>query len=118
MFTTLINFTTMRKKSFFILLVIGNMLTVEAQEKKEEVFEILGDKYEHLKGFFEEVVQNGGVIAGDTKKKIVKSLHQEEKKLRETAAEWDKEVHEKPWAFLGGVALGSLVLGLILGRKK
>ncbi|UFH46936.1 M3 family metallopeptidase [Flavobacterium galactosidilyticum] len=26
----------MRKKSFFILLVIGNMLTVEAQEKKEE----------------------------------------------------------------------------------
>ena len=36
MFTTLINFTTMRKKSFFILLVIGNMLTVEAQEKKEE----------------------------------------------------------------------------------
>ena len=25
----------MRKKSFFILLVIGNMLTIEAQEKKE-----------------------------------------------------------------------------------
>ena len=36
MYTTLINQTTMRKKSFFILLVIGNMLTVEAQEKKEE----------------------------------------------------------------------------------
>jgi len=94
------------------------LLNDAAQEKKEEVFELLGDKYEHLRGFFESVAQKGGDIAGQTKEQIVKSLHQEEKKLKETAAEWNEKVHKDPWAFLGGVALGSLVLGLILGRKK
>ena len=64
------------------------------------------------------MAQKGGDIAGQTKEQIVKSLHQEEKKLKETAAEWNEKVHKDPWAFLGSVALGSLVLGLILGRKK
>ncbi len=94
------------------------LLNDAAQEKKEEVFELLGDKYEHLKEFFENVASNGEAIAGQTKKQIVKSLHEEEKRIKEVAAQWDKKVHKEPWAFLGGVALGSLVLGLILGRKK
>ncbi len=94
------------------------LLNEAAQGKKEEVFELLGDKYEHLKEFFESVASNGEAIAGQTKKQIVKSLHQEEKKLKEVATQWDKKVHKDPWAFLGGVALGSLVLGLILARKK
>ncbi len=94
------------------------LLNDAAQEKKEEVFELLGDKYEHLKEFFESAANNGGAMAGQAKKQIVKSLHEEEKKLRETAAQWDKKIRKEPWAFLGSVALGSLVLGLILGRKK
>lgn len=94
------------------------LLNDAAQEKKEEVFEMLGDKYEHLKELFESTAHNGEAIAGEAKKQIVKSLHQEEKKLKETAAEWDKKIHKEPWAFLGGVALGSLVLGLMLGHKK
>jgi ElaB/YqjD/DUF883 family membrane-anchored ribosome-binding protein len=94
------------------------LLNAAAQEKKEEVFELLGDKYEHLKEFFESAAHNGAAIAGRTKEQIAKSLHQEEKKLKEVAAELDEKVHKDPWAFMGGVALGSLVLGLILGRKK
>ncbi len=94
------------------------LLNDAAQGKKEEVFELLGDKYEHLKKFFESTAHNGGVIAGQTKKQIMKSLHEEEKRLKETAAQWDKKVHKEPWTFLGSVALGALVLGLILGRKK
>ncbi len=94
------------------------LLNDAAQEKKEEVFELLGDKYEHLKEFFESAAHNGEAIVGQTKKQIVKSLHEEEKKLKETAAQWDKKAHKEPWVFLGGVALSSLVLGLILGRKK
>ena len=93
-------------------------LNEAAQEKKEEVFELLGDKYEHLKEFFENAAQNGEAMADDTKKQIVKTLHQEEKKLKEVAAQWDKKVHKEPWVFVGGVALGALALGLILGTKK
>lgn len=94
------------------------LLNDAAQDKKEEVFELLEDKYEDLKEIFENAARNGGVIAGKTKKQIVRSLHEEEKKIKEVAAEWDKKIHKKPWVFLGGVGLGALVLGLILGRKR
>ncbi len=94
------------------------LLSDAAQGKKEEVLELLGGKYKHLKEFFESATSNGGVVAGQIKKKFGKRLHQEEKKLKETAAQWNKKAHKEPWAFLGGAALGSLVLGLMLGRKK
>lgn len=95
-----------------------DLLNEAAQEKKEEMFELLGDEYEQLKDFFESAAQNGKALAGQAKKQIVNGLHQEEKKLKETAAKWDEKVHENPWKFLGSVALGSLVLGLVLGHKK
>lgn len=76
------------------------LLNAAAQEKKEEVFDVLGDKYEHLKEFFESAAHNGEAIAEQTKKQL------------------DKKVRKAPWAFLGGIALGSVVLGLILAGKK
>ncbi len=94
------------------------LLNEAAQGKKEEVFELLEDKYEHLKEIFESAASNGSAIVGDAKKQIFNSLHDEEKKLKEVATKWDKKVHKEPWMFLGGVALGSLVLGMILGHKK
>ncbi len=94
------------------------LLNEAAQGKKDEFFDLVGDKYAHLKEFFETAANSGEAIAGKTRKQIVRSLQQEEKKMKEAAADWDKKVHQEPWAFLGGVALGSLVLGLILGRRK
>lgn len=94
------------------------LLNEAAVEKKEEVFGLLEDKYEHLKELFENAADNGEEIAGQAKRKIVKSLQDEEKKIKETAAQIDRKIHKEPWAFLGGVALGALVLGLMLGRKK
>lgn len=94
------------------------LLNEAAQGKKEEIFELLGDKYEHLKDFFQDIACNGEELAGQTKKQIVRSLHEEEKKLKETAADWDKKVRREPWLFIGGAALGSLILGMILSRKK
>lgn len=35
-FTTKINLTSMKTKSFFILLLIGNLLTIQAQQKKRK----------------------------------------------------------------------------------
>jgi len=29
----------------------------------------------------------------------------------------DENVHQSPWGYIGGVALGALILGFILGRK-
>jgi len=94
------------------------LLNEAAQGKKDEFFDLVGDKYEHLRDFFETAASSSEALAGQTRKQILRSLQQEEKKLKETAADWDKKVHKDPWAFLGGVALGSLVLGLILGHRK
>ncbi len=94
------------------------LLNDAAREKKEEVAVLLSDKYECLKEIVGNMISDGETIAGQTQKKILKGLHQEEKKLKEVVEEWDEKIHKDPWLFLGGAALGSLMLGLILGRKK
>ena len=41
-----------------------------------------------------------------------------EEKVKEVAKVVDISVHENPWPYIGGVALGALLLGYILGRKN
>ena len=93
------------------------LLNEAAHEKQEEVYELLGSKYGHLKSIFDEVAHNGQAAAEQAKKQLVKGLHAEEKMLKETAAELGRKVRKDPWKILGVVALGSLAAGLILGRK-
>ena len=95
-----------------------DLLNDAAQGKKEEVYELIGDKYESLRGLFETVLSNGQEVAVHAQKRINKGLHAEEKKIRQVAAQWDKKIRREPWKYLGGVAVGSLIFGLLLGRKK
>ena len=95
-----------------------DLLNDAAQEKKDEVYELIGDKYESLREVFETVLSNGQDVAMHAQKRINKSLHEEEKKIRQAAAQWGKKIHQEPWKYLGGVAVGSLIFGLLLGRKK
>ena len=94
------------------------LLNEAAKEKKDEVYGVINSKYEHLREMFAGVAENGQSLAEDATKNISKTWHAEEKKIKKLAADWDKEVRENPWTYIGGAALGSLCLGLILGRKK
>ena len=94
------------------------LLNDAAQEKKEEVYEVIGDKYDSLRKLFESVVNNGQEVAVHAQKRINKEFHEEEKKIRQAAAHWSKKIGQEPWKYLGGVAVGSLIFGLLLGRKK
>jgi ElaB/YqjD/DUF883 family membrane-anchored ribosome-binding protein len=94
------------------------LLNEAAQEQKEEVFEMLGSKYESLRGLLEDTVHNGQSVAEDTRKAVRKTLRDEERKIRAVTARLDKDVHRDPWKYLGGAAVGALVLGLILSRKS
>ncbi len=94
------------------------LLNEAAKEKKDEVYGVINSKYEHLREMFAGAVETGQDFADDAKKNISKTLSAEEKKLKQIAAQWDKEVRKNPWTYIGGAALGSLCLGLLLGRKK
>ncbi len=94
------------------------LLNEAAKEKKDEVYDVINAKYEHLREMFAGALENSQSVAEDAKKKLSKTLSAEEKKLRQIAAQCDKEVRKEPWTYIGGVALGALCLGLFLGRKK
>jgi len=39
-------------------------------------------------------------------------------KVKETAQTVNNHVHEKPWYYLAGAAIGGLLIGLICGRRS
>lgn len=94
-----------------------DLLNEAAEDKREEVFELINDKYESLRGLFGDIVHSGEVAAQNVRKNLGKNLHAEEKKIRETASQIDKKIRRNPWKVLGGVALGSLVVGLMLSKR-
>ena len=94
------------------------LLNDAAKEKKEEVYGVINAKYEHLRDMFEGAVETSQSLAEDAKKNISKSLLAEEKKIKQLAVQLDKEVRKNPWMYIGGAALGSLCLGLLVSRKK
>ncbi len=94
------------------------LLNDAAQDKKHEVYEMIGDKYEFLREMFEETVHNGQSAAEHVQKRLAKGFHSEEKKIRDAAGQLGKKIKQDPWKVLGGVALGSLVVGLFLARRK
>lgn len=93
------------------------LLNEAAKEKREEVFTMLDDKYEHLREVLSHAASNGQHMAEGAKKQIYKTLQAEEKKLKQVASQWDRKVHKNPWVVIGGVALGSFVMGMIMSRK-
>jgi ElaB/YqjD/DUF883 family membrane-anchored ribosome-binding protein len=80
-----------------------DVLTEAAEEKKEQVFGLIKDKYVNLKDVLTNASNNGKAAVKQAKKHAI---------------QLDKKVHKDPWIFLGGVALSSLIFGLMLGRKR
>lgn len=73
-----------------------HLLNEAAKEKKEDIQELLSERYSHIR----DVVMTG------------------KDKASEVFEEVDENVHKNPWAFIGGAALGALLLGYILGSQK
>jgi ElaB/YqjD/DUF883 family membrane-anchored ribosome-binding protein len=88
-----------------------DLLNELAKEKKAELQGMVSEKYSHLKSVLEGASGRMGEEVRDT-------IAHGEETVREFASAIDESVHKNPWAYLGGTALGFLIIGHLLGRHK
>lgn len=82
-----------------------------AREKKSELLGMISEKYSHLKSAMKGT-------AGKMQDQAHATIAQGEETVREFASKIDGDVHKNPWPYLGGTALGFLIIGILLGRPK
>ena len=94
------------------------LLNEAAKDKKNEIQGLLGEKYSHIKSAIQEVTSGKSAEFNRMKKTAQDVIEQGGEKFKEVATDLDEKVHENPWSYIGGVAVGALLLGYILGSSK
>lgn len=95
-----------------------NLLSEAAREKKEEVQSLLNNKFTNVRDFIQETAEKQGRNWNRIRRQAEDAMEDGSERLKQTASEIDEKVHENPWPYIGGVALGALLLGFILGSSR
>ena len=88
-----------------------DLLNEVAKDKKAELREMIHTKYGDLRSAV-------GGAAGRVQHDVAATYHHGVEKVKDIAGELDENVHKNPWPYIGGAALGCLILGYIMGRSK
>ncbi len=87
------------------------LLNEVAKGKEAELKRMISEKYGNLKSAF-------GGIAEKIEHRAHDTYEQGKEKAEEMASRVDGSVRKNPWPFLGGTAIGFLILGYLFGRSR
>ncbi len=98
------------------------LLEEAAKEKKDELRNLVSNKYTHLKTVLVDAEHSAAeALSAVQKREIEALLHAKEvsaAKVKEAATIVDGHVRSNPWPYIGGTAVVALLAGFILGHKK
>lgn len=83
------------------------LLNSYAKDKRDELQDMMTRKYSNLRSVMDD-------MRGDASQMFQSGRE----KVKQTAQDIDKSVHDHPWQYIGGVALGALIVGYLLGRSQ
>ncbi|MDA3926598.1 MAG: hypothetical protein PF904_18070 [Kiritimatiellae bacterium] len=96
------------------------LLDEAAELKKDELKNLMSDKYTHLRETIIETENGFAQKLASAKDHAVEATtnatEAKVEKAREISSDVNKSVHQNPWPFIGGTAVISLLFGYILGR--
>ena len=96
------------------------VLEEAAKENKEQLTQATSGKYDSLRAAIvdEKSIKEKLALAAQKAADLAARVKEASaEKAKEIAGAVDKSVRENPWPYIGGVAVGALLLGFILGRK-
>jgi len=94
------------------------VLSEAAKEKKEEVQELLEDRFSDFKEFLHQAEIQKKKAMKQIRRVTEDVIEESGERVREAATHVDKTVRRNPWPYIGGAAVGALLLGYILGSSR
>jgi ElaB/YqjD/DUF883 family membrane-anchored ribosome-binding protein len=82
-----------------------------ARERRGELSKLLTEKYTDLKSAL-------GVAAGASADWVKEQGREAGEAAKLAATTVDQSAHKHPWYYVGGAAVGALILGFLLGRHR
>jgi len=86
-------------------------LNEAAKERREELNKLLSEKYTDLRSAL-------GGMAGASADWVKEQGREVGDAAKVAASTVDRSAHQHPWYYVGGAALGGLLLGFLLGRHR